>query len=452
MKKALQVKTKYFCCFLLLFCLIVLKNANSAGSYLIRDAEVESYVKDIIHEILVVAGINPKSVGVYVIKNDDINAFVYNGSNIFIHTGLLQASSSYQVVQAVLAHEIGHIAGSHLISFSQNVNKALIEAMFYSVTGALLVFAGGGGAESLIAGLGIATNVAEKRILSYSRKQEAEADFLATKYLQSLKSSGIGAVSIFQKFTLMQDKVIDTSKANIYNTTHPFPQDRLKYIISRFQNVPYKPYFDDNLQTRHLYITAKLAGYFDNMSDIFSKDFLYSPNSKEYYLGFKSFKSSNFEEAKKHFSHLIEQYPKNAFFSEAMGELSYKVGDFKSSLSYYKKSDVLMPNNFILLFQIAEVYFALDDYQMAIKFMNRALLLEPYNPQGSFKLATYYSKMGRDITAKIYFLETETLRQNWKKAKELLRLIKIEMRSSNEELSSADLKKLQDIVATLKTK
>lgn len=434
--------------FLVLFSFFYTIKSSVAQIYLIRDAEIENYVKNVL-EPLVKAGKLPYgSIQIHLLKNDEINAFVSGGRNIFINTGLLQSSENYEELQAVLAHELGHITSSHLISFSRNVNNALLEALFYSVSGALIMLGGGGGAESLIAALSLGSNVAEKRVLSYSRKQESEADFAAVRYLQTLRSSGQGAIKVFKKFNLLQEKMVDISKVDQYSITHPFASERLNFFQQKFSFLPYKPVFDASLNHDALLVNAKLAGYFNNGSVIFTESFKHDNTANKYFLAFDNFRKNNLNAAKQGFLELINKNPEKPFFYEAMGEAFTKEGDFKGALQYYKKAADLMPNNFVLLFELAETLALLKNYSEAIKVMHEAFRLEPYNPQCAFRLAGYYNSLGNIINAKIYFLETEVLRENYKKAKFLLKTIK----NSKIAVDESQRKKLEDIEETLQLK
>jgi predicted Zn-dependent protease len=443
------LKIKYLYFILLLFTFFP-KVKAAQDVYLIRDSETEGYVREIVDSILEKAKIDKKSVKVFLLKDDSINAFVYGGANIFVNTGLIQSSSDYQMVEAVLAHEIGHISGSHILRFSDNANKAVLEALFYAVSGAALVLASGGGGAAILAGLSIGTNVVEKRIYSFTRAQEAEADNYAAKYLKALHSSGEGFKLIFEKFALMQTKAIDVEKIDKYRTTHPFPNERLKFIIEQFSHLKYAPFFNKSLEEKHERITAKLAGYFGNLNNDYSTDFMKNPIARKYFEAFSEMRTGKYQNSETKFLELTKLEAKNPFFWEALAEIQTKQGDFVSANKNYKKAVDLSPRNFGLLFGLAESYYSMGNTQMAIKTMNTAFEIEPWNPSIPFKLATYHNKKNETKIAQIYFLESEVLRENYPRAKLLLG--RINKSRGNSSLSPFYLKKLQDIEDLLKSK
>ena len=88
--------------------------AQSRGS-LIRDAEIEATLRAYADPIFAAAGLDTSAVQVHIINDKRINAFVSNGMQIFIHTGLLTEAKTPNEVIGVIAHETGHITGGHRI-------------------------------------------------------------------------------------------------------------------------------------------------------------------------------------------------------------------------------------------------------------------------------------------------------------------------------------------------
>ena len=84
---------------------------TSAHAGAIRDGEIEELIDDYTRPLLIAAGLNPAAVGLTVVNDRALNAYVTMGQNIFIHTGLILESDSPNMVIGVMAHEIGHITG-----------------------------------------------------------------------------------------------------------------------------------------------------------------------------------------------------------------------------------------------------------------------------------------------------------------------------------------------------
>lgn len=88
--------------------------ATAQGLALIRDAEIENTIRSYSTPLFAAAGLDANAVDVYLVNDKRLNAFVAGGMNLFINTGLLQASETPGEVIGVIAHETGHIAGGHL--------------------------------------------------------------------------------------------------------------------------------------------------------------------------------------------------------------------------------------------------------------------------------------------------------------------------------------------------
>src|SRR5665213_3245578 len=82
---------------------------------LIRDTETERMLRSWLDPILLVAGLQPSAVHLYLVNDPSINAFVAEGQNMFINTGTLMALDRPNQVIGVMAHETGHMADGHLV-------------------------------------------------------------------------------------------------------------------------------------------------------------------------------------------------------------------------------------------------------------------------------------------------------------------------------------------------
>src|SRR5690242_15736507 len=95
----------------------------------IRDAEVENIIRAYATPVFTVAGLNAADIGVHIINDPSLNAFVANGLNLYINTGtLLRADTPLQVI-GVIAHETGHIAGGHLARVRDGMEGAMEQSI-----------------------------------------------------------------------------------------------------------------------------------------------------------------------------------------------------------------------------------------------------------------------------------------------------------------------------------
>ncbi|MBM3609084.1 MAG: hypothetical protein FJX29_11660, partial [Alphaproteobacteria bacterium] len=93
---------------------------------LIRDAEIEQLIRDYANPLLKAARVNAGATKIYLIGDRRFNAFVAEGRNIFINTGAIMEAETPNELIGVLAHEIGHIAGGHLVRQRMQLDRAAI--------------------------------------------------------------------------------------------------------------------------------------------------------------------------------------------------------------------------------------------------------------------------------------------------------------------------------------
>ena len=109
-----------------IFIIIIVKFflfSNLAFANFIRDTEIESILNEWSTPIFEVAGIPAENIKINLIADNNINAFVTEGKNMFINTGLIIKAGSANGLIGVIAHEAGHIAGGHIIKLKQAIRK-----------------------------------------------------------------------------------------------------------------------------------------------------------------------------------------------------------------------------------------------------------------------------------------------------------------------------------------
>ena len=152
---------------------------------IIRESETEKILRDICYPIFKIAGLDTKNLKIYIVNDNSINAFVSGGQNIFINSGLIKKFSDPSVISGVIAHEIGHIASSHLArgseAFSNNANATILGYLL----GIGAIISGNPQVGSAI--ILSSSHVGNRLALKFNRSQEESADILALKYLEKLK-------------------------------------------------------------------------------------------------------------------------------------------------------------------------------------------------------------------------------------------------------------------------
>jgi len=192
---------------------------------IIRDTQIEAVLNKWAQPILKQAGLEPRQVNIVLVNSPNVNAFVAGGANIFIYAGLIDKADYPEEIQGVIAHEIGHITGGHLISLKSASRKASFQSILTSALGiGAAILTGDGRAASAIVAGGSAS--AQAGFLKHSRTHESAADQAAFKYLNNADINPHGFLSFLEK--LQEDEFLPASQQAEYMRTHPLTRDRIE--------------------------------------------------------------------------------------------------------------------------------------------------------------------------------------------------------------------------------
>ena len=183
----------------------------------VRDAEVENTIRAYATPLFLAAGLDASAITVHLVNDTALNAFVANGLNMYINTGLLMRSENAGQVIGVIAHETGHIMGGHLARLRDGLNGALAESIVALVVGAAAAIASGrpdAGAAVIAGGL----QVAERGILRYSRELESAADQAGLTLLDRTGQSAKGLEEFLG--VLADQELLAAGRQDPYVRTH----------------------------------------------------------------------------------------------------------------------------------------------------------------------------------------------------------------------------------------
>ena len=153
-----------------------------------------------------------------VMEDKSVNAFAGPGGYIYVTTGLLGLVSSDDELACVLGHEIGHVAARHAI-------KQMQSQVLYSVPASIIF------SESRYAQIEQAVNIAFNLTqLSYSRKDELQADTLGMSYAHQAGYNPSGMVSFLKKLGEIEEK--NPRLIIVPLSTHPVTSVRIENALA----------------------------------------------------------------------------------------------------------------------------------------------------------------------------------------------------------------------------
>lgn len=400
-------------------CLLSIFFATGAHAVsLINDTEIERVVTELVRPIATAAEIPDNRLRVHIVRDDDFNAFVMGGDDVYIYTGLLTQIKTPDALQAVIAHELGHTIGGHMAQMSSRMAAEMQRAMLIQALGIGLMVAGGN--PSLGAGvLAGSSGVAQQSMLAFTRDEERIADNMGLDLMVRAGQNPNGFIQVFEQMREISGAA--ESRVNPTRVNHPLTTERLKNVRDRIAKLNYTaPAASATRDAKFRLIQAKLIGYLDTATRV-RELYPYSDKSDAaiYARAIASMQAGNLDAARVGTQTLISRHADNPYFYELLGDIEYQFGHYDDSVTAYSHSLKLAGNAPQIQTALALVLTERNksgDAAQAIELCKRALLAAPApltywvlaraygddDGRGDWARAEYYSMIGNTKNAKKY--------------------------------------------------
>lgn len=379
---------------------------SAQGISLLRDTEIEDFLDDYSRPLMEVAGINPDSIDILLVNDQTLNAFA-GGRYMGFNTGLFMIADTPNEIEAVIAHEVAHLAGGHSARRADAYSVASRPVIVSLVLAAGAIAAGAPDAGMGILGMGQTIGMANA--LSFTRGQESTADQASLAYLEKTGKSGRGAMDLWTKMRnaqIMRDQTIDP-----YLQTHPLPSSRLAALKERVEASAYFDVADSPGAIERLrLVQAKIRGFLDNPEDVLERypadD---SSDAALYARAIALYRRSETDVALAVVERLQKRYPENPFYYELKGQILFESGRIGESVAPHRRSVRLRPE--VALFRINLARSLLETgsrtlIREAEGEFRRALLLEDDNSFAWFELARVYGALDNEAMADLAMAES----------------------------------------------
>ena len=380
----------------------------TAGFRLIRDAEIETLLLEMVRPIFKVSGLREDAARVFIIDSDTMNAFTIGNGYIFVYTGLLLRLDSMQLM-GVLAHETAHIAAGHinrLMAVLQNRSRNFTGAMMAGLLASIVTRS-----EKPMAMMMGYLMADERFFLHYSRGEEFAADALGASFLEKMGYGSQCMVSLLQKF---QNFEIMNPGANMpeYIMSHPKLTERISALRKRPQN--FSKQLTNDFQERYRLGISKIRAYKKNYQ------------GDEYAKAICLHKVGNNTASIKILQDLSSKNPRNIFYKETLAQFLYEAGRLKDSVQLYKQiyestpRDKLHP---LIQISYAEVLIAANqDLNTAVKILETIKLKEYFDENIYRLLANAYGKQKHLGLSYLMSANEKMLMGDYLTAEELIKL------------------------------
>ncbi|MEA3262689.1 MAG: M48 family metalloprotease [Pseudomonadota bacterium] len=386
----------------------------AAAQSILRDAETEALLHDMAAPLIAAAGLNPNNVDVVVINDPSLNAFVAGGQVVYLHSGLLNAATTANEVQGVIAHELGHITGGHVIS--DGGSKAAGNISILSLLLGVAAAAAGAG-DAAMGVIMAGQQAALGKYLSFSRSQESAADAAGAQYLSKAGITGRGSVEFFKKLQNMEFRYGYTrTPDNEFYRTHPMTGDRIATLQDTYERDPaYNAPLDPKLEARFQRAKAKLFGYLgepaqvmrtypETMTDIPAR------YARAYAWHRQAFPEKALAEA----DALLAKAPNDPYFLELKGQILLETGKPAEALDALRRATDLSGNQPLIATIFGHALIATENPQNfaeAQQVLKNAVARDRENPFAWYQLGVVYAANG-DL-ARAHLASAEQQVMNW---------------------------------------
>lgn len=402
---------------LALFLSVALLVRPAMAQQILRDAETEAFLNEISAPLFRAAGLSPgNDTQVLLINDPNINAFVAGGQIVWIHSGLLTAADNANQVQGVIAHELGHIEGGHVIRSSEGMKAATGITLLSMLLGAAALAAGGGEAGMGIMAAG--QQAAMGKYLAFSRTQESSADLAGARYLSAAGISGRGSLEFFKKLQNQEYRYrVREDTDDGYATTHPLSSDRIAILTDLYQKDPaWNAKIPAGIEARFQRIKAKLTGFVSEPAQTLRT---YPPSDQSipahYARAYAWHKSAYPQKAIDETDALLAANPHDPYFLELKGQVLLESGRPADAIAPLREAVRLTNNQPLIATLLGHALIATEDdanFPEAEHVLRAAVARDRDNPFAWYQLGVVYDRRGDTARAALATAERYSLEGN----------------------------------------
>ena len=382
----------------------------AAAQSVLRDSETELLFRDLSKPLIEGAGLSPASVKVVLIQDPEINAFVSTGQVVYIHSGLIAAADNANQLQAVIAHELGHVAGGHAIRMYEGQGAATKISILSLVLAAAAAAAGAG--EAAMGVLAAGQQMALGNFLSFTRAQESSADLAGASYLSKAGINGEGSLQFFKKLGNQEFRLAIPQKDS-YARTHPLSAERIASLEQIYRADPaWKRKTDPALEARFQRVKAKLLGYIDprRAAIVYPESDRSVP--AHYARAYAYHRSAYPDKAAAETAELLKASPDDPFFLELKGQVLLEGGRPAEAIAPLRLAVARAPDQPMIAVMLGHALIATEDpsrFPEAKQVLKNAVNRDNDNPFAWYQLGIIYDREGDRARASLATAERQNL-------------------------------------------
>ena len=411
---------RHFTTLMAVLALFMLGTRPALAQSVLRDAETETLLQDMAAPLVYAAGLEPGNVDIVLINDSSINAFVAGGQAVYIHSGLIDAADTANEVQGVIAHELGHITGGHIVRFSEGATNASNITILSLLLAAAAAAAGAGDAAMGIMMAG--QQAAMGKFLAFTRVQESSADAAGAEYLSLAGISGRGSLTFFGKLQNREFRYgYSQDDDAAFSRTHPLSGERIARLTETYMADPAWDAPDDpELQRRFLRVKAKLYGYQQDPKRTLNA----FPKTRQdvparYARAYAYHKDALMNEALMEADGLLAMDPEDPYFLELKGQVLLESGRPVEALAPLRRATELSGSQPLIASMFGHALIATEDethHAEAERVLRASVGRDRYNPFAWYQLGVVHAARGDLPRAKLASAEQQVMNRRYMEA------------------------------------
>jgi predicted Zn-dependent protease len=356
------------------------------------------------------------------------------------------AADNSNELQAVIAHELGHVAGGHAIRLGEGAKEATGISLATMVLGAIAIAAGAGDAGMGLMMMG--QRAALGKFLAFTRTQETTADLAGAKYLSAAGISGRGSLEFFKKLQ-NQEYRLAVYATDSYDRTHPLSSERIAMLEQIYKKDPaWSRPSDPQLDARFLRVKAKLLGFLNPRQAVIKYPESDRSVPAHYARAYAYHLGAYPDKALLETQQLLATNPHDPFFLELKGQILLESGKPAEAIAPLRESVRLANDMPLIQAMLAHALIATeksDNFGEAKTLLKEAVNRDNQNPFAWYQLGIIYDREGDQARAALATAERNNLEGNAK-----LALVSAEMAMKGIPAGTPDYLRAQDIAMVSK--
>lgn len=187
-----------------------------------RNAQATAMVQSAGRRIAAVANLPNAQWEFVLFESQEANAWCLPGGKVGVYTGILPITRDEAGLATVIGHEVAHATAHH---GAERMSQQMVAQLGGNAAGALV----SGTSQTTQALVGQAYGVASQVgvLLPFSRKQEAEADYIGLLYMARAGYDPAAAIAFWQRFADYNRQHGGTQGLSFLRT-HPLDEQRIQ--------------------------------------------------------------------------------------------------------------------------------------------------------------------------------------------------------------------------------